>query len=655
MQHTKLLSNIKRKWVKNKKEIFRDIAEIYYFLENENQKVNSLYHEVEVQNIPVFLECVFQLIPKTPETTFAVIDRIVSLKEGALVNVLEKLGIKEEEILKIRFLMFQVTRDFYMQKHEKVLEFICNKNLLTPFLRELLQSIHKIGLVFNSFFENWQRELILGINQELKQKYQNIEEILKALQESMEITENGEVSDRSYSVPVWQDNQYQAVAYAKFFQEDFKRFKKVFENILMQLKGIEENCPEVEQKQYYLNYLEALREALLQEDVSKLLESWRKVDKAWMQITTPLQIGHPLEYYEDHYRKAVAPEWDLRIAKIYQGLDLTNLNHKDELKINKESFLEFYREYTKQMPNSAYKNEIDICVQESLQKTQSYGGQPLLFYGAEINGLFSAQVVPNDESVSAKFGKKIFYFPDRVREILCSKPFMLLSSKTFPKEFLEFNREMLYFRKEDWYKVYEISTIGHEFGHILWVSLDTELKMNQSGQFKNIEEFKATMGGLAYYFVGQNHTLLKELIFNTIARAVGLIAWKKENEVLPYYCEGLIHLDIMFEVGVLRYNGSFEEIALQIDETKIPLLVEKYLQTYNKLIEFYLSKADASGFLFDYVKKDQEGYYQPIREELARFTFDYYEQYNKIGQIADSLKVEEWKKDYLKRKNIANN
>ena len=224
----KLLSNIKRKWVKNKKEIFRDIAEIYYFLENENQKVNSLYHEVEAQNIPAFLECIFQLIPKTPETTFAVIDRIVSLKEGALVNVLEKLGIKEEKILKIRFLMFQVTRDFYMQKHEKVLEFICNKNLLTPFLRELLQSIHKIGLVFNSFFENWQRELILGINQELKQKYQNIEEILKALQESMEITENGEMSDRSYSVPVWQDNQYQAIAYAKFFQEDFKRFKKVF-------------------------------------------------------------------------------------------------------------------------------------------------------------------------------------------------------------------------------------------------------------------------------------------------------------------------------------------------------------------------------------------------------------------------------------------
>jgi len=32
-----------------------------------------------------------------------------------------------------------------------------------------------------------------------------------------------------------------------------------------------------------------------------------------MSIKTPFQISHPLEFYEDKYRKAVAPEWDLRI------------------------------------------------------------------------------------------------------------------------------------------------------------------------------------------------------------------------------------------------------------------------------------------------------------------------------------------------------
>jgi hypothetical protein len=33
-----------------------------------------------------------------------------------------------------------------------------------------------------------------------------------------------------------------------------------------------------------------------------------------MKIDTPFQIGHPLEFYEDLYRKAVAPEWDIRIV-----------------------------------------------------------------------------------------------------------------------------------------------------------------------------------------------------------------------------------------------------------------------------------------------------------------------------------------------------
>jgi len=34
---------------------------------------------------------------------------------------------------------------------------------------------------------------------------------------------------------------------------------------------------------------------------------------AWMELKTPFQIGHPLEFYEDVYRKAVAIEWDLRL------------------------------------------------------------------------------------------------------------------------------------------------------------------------------------------------------------------------------------------------------------------------------------------------------------------------------------------------------
>jgi hypothetical protein len=63
----------------------------------------------------------------------------------------------------------------------------------------------------------------------------------------------------------------------------------------------------------YIAYLNAIKNAFLETNTDNLVEKWSLVDETWMGIKTPFQIGHPLEFYEDKYRKAVAPEWDLRI------------------------------------------------------------------------------------------------------------------------------------------------------------------------------------------------------------------------------------------------------------------------------------------------------------------------------------------------------
>ncbi|WP_299546802.1 invasion protein CiaB [uncultured Helicobacter sp.] len=646
------------------KRILSDIVVLYCYLESQNKSINALYENMESKAANRLLEPIFKRISDDTETRFACIERIVGLKEGALLNILQKLNIDDEEILEIRAILLEITRDFYMQKHENLLEFLKEKSLLTPFWRALLESIHKIGIAFNAFFFAWQKELILGINKELNTRFKgDYNAILQAIEPSIEcckkdfaskggFSTEGEMSDRSYSVPVFKDSIYQAVAYAEFFEKEFKGLNQAFNESLESLEKLEEIYPPLEQKDAHITYLKTLQNALMQKDSTLLLESWRLVDKAWMQISTPLQIGHPLEYYEDHFRKAVAPEWDLRIARIYNGVDLLEPSANMDFKISKESMFEFYAQYGKKFKKTSYKDSIDSCVQEALRKTQSYGGMPLMFYGAELNGLFSAQVVPNDEKVSAKYGKKIFYFPDRVREISLSKPFMLLSSKTFSKDFLDFNRELLFFRKQDWYKVYEISTIGHEFGHILWVDLDSELQMNISGQFKNIEEFKATMGGLAYYFTRENKPLLKELIFNTIARAVGLIAWMEEDEVLPYYCEGLIHLQVLFDAEVLRYKGDFESVALEVafNDTTLKALEKRYLEAYNQLIEIYLNKQDADLFLRHYAQKDSKGNYKPKDSKILAFVEDYYAKYKEIGQVQDCLTPQSWQETYKQTK-----
>jgi len=49
-------------------------------------------------------------------------------------------------------------------------------------------------------------------------------------------------------------------------------------------------------------------------------------------------------------------------------------------------------------------------------------------------GLFSAQVVPNDEIVSKEEGKKIFAFSDEILQTTRAKPFLKLSNEIFGQE-----------------------------------------------------------------------------------------------------------------------------------------------------------------------------------------------------------------------------
>ena len=54
-----------------------------------------------------------------------------------------------------------------------------------------------------------------------------------------------------------------------------------------------------------------------------------------------------------------------------------------------------------------------------------------------------------------------------------------------------------------WHQVYDISTVGHEYGHILWCDEKQNQLWIKVETSKNIEEFKATTGGLISYFLDE--------------------------------------------------------------------------------------------------------------------------------------------------------
>ena len=605
----------------NKQDFMKDLQRIYDELQTRQAELNSYYDLLDKDKGHAKAESLLKFflttinIPRDDEGYMAGLTRLVSLREDALEQVMKKNGFDERKIQHKKEVAYGFVSHFHTERHEALLQWIEEEQLLTPFYRSLIYGVHYVGQHMTLWQSAWARQIINTINPELSQMFDNDDaKVLYMLQSEglLDKDENGNVGDRCYSVLQKEGDVYTSVAYAEAFP---KPVKDVTTALSQLIKRLELEVDDVfNQKEEWIAYLSALEEAFSHTIVDELIGKWAEVDRKWMAVKTPLQVGHPLEYYEDHYRKAVALEWDLRIVN-------PNLQEGSPTRENIKNFASIMAE---EFGNEAQKTMAKNLTQ--VDETQLYIGQPILYYGAEFNGLFSAQVVPNDEQVSVELGKKIFAYADFVMESKKSKPIMKLSVETMGEDFIKAQRAMIDTNPDLWQEIYDISTVGHEYGHILWLDSDTESKMNGTGQFKNIEEFKATSGGLMAFFHNEKEALKEHVVNDVVSRAVGLMAWREVGEVLPYYCEGLIHLDILFTSGIITYDEQ-----IKIDYSKYELMREAYKEAYKNLAENYLKKVDASVYLGQYAVKN-EGIYLPKKKDIKVFVEHYYARYKEIGQ-----------------------
>lgn len=597
-----------------------DLQKIYDELQVRQKSLNDYYRVLDGKHseaellIEDFLSKMN--LPVNPETKMASLTRLVNLREDALEEVLKKEGFSKEEIIAKKEEAYLFVKEIHLTRHEYLIAWIKSENLLTPFYQTLIEHVHYIGESISIWQTEWTAYIINGVNKELLEEYDgNEESIFEMLQEEelLDLDSTGEIGDRCYSVLVKnQDGKYRSLAYCDAFPNEVASLVSIIEDCIEALSV--ESDEVFNQKEEWINYFVALKRAFAGYQPRELISLWANVDRAWMKITTPLQVGHPLEYYEDHFRKAVALEWDLRI-----------INPKlQTASMTRENIKNFSKKLSKELKGETL-TTIEKNI-EQIDKTQLYIGQPMLYYGAEFNGLFSAQVVPNDEQVSAQLGKKIFAYADFVMESKKSKPIMQLSVDFMGLDFVKKQRDLAQNNPNLWQEIYDISTIGHEFGHILWIDSDTEMVMNKSGQFKNIEEFKATSGGLMAFFENEKDELKRDIVDDLVSRAVGLMAWREVGEVLPYYCEGLIHLDILFKSGVVSYDKKIE-----IDYSKYNNMKRRYKDVYKDLAQHYINKDDANIYLKKYVNKI-DGIYLPKDSTISNFVEKYYSEYKKIGQ-----------------------
>ncbi|MEA3456583.1 MAG: invasion protein CiaB [Campylobacterota bacterium] len=603
-----------------KKRFMNDLQKIYDELQKRQCELNGYFalmngeHKEAEEVVRDFLSVLD--MEWSDDNIMAALTRIISLREDALEQVLQKGGLNEDEIIDKKEKAYLFVSRLHLDRHSRLISWIEEHQLLNSFYRTLIAGVDSVGQAMSGWQSAWTTHIIHGVNRELYQSFNGDEEkIFEALQRQglYDLDTNGCVGDRCYSV-LHKDKEgnYHRLSYAEAFAEEVAEIVKaldLFISTLEMQKDIVFN-----QKEQWISYLLAMKIAFEHTKPDELIRYWADVDRAWMAITTPLQIGHPLEYYEDHYRKAVALEWDLRIINpaLQEGSN------------TRSSIKEFAAKLAETIGGNAHEVIANNLIQ--VEETQLYIGQPALYYGAEFNGLFSAQVVPNDEEVSSESGKKIFAYADFVMASKKAKPVMRLSVETMGEGFVKKQRKLIEEEPKLWHKIYDISTIGHEFGHILWIDNDTESSMNQTGQFKNIEEFKATTGGLMAFFENEESQLKKHIIDDLVSRAVGLMAWREVSEVLPYYCEGLIHLDLLFKSGVISYSKT-----IQIDYGRYDMMKAHYQRAYRDLASHYLRKEDAGNYLHRYVVRE-EGVYLPNDELVREFVEHYYSRYQEIGQ-----------------------
>lgn len=685
---------------KSKAVFENELTQIYKLSQLQSKEIYTFFDAITQQDSPKYkllcdLSKQCELEP-TQSTLMALCERIINLREDKIVQILQTQYAenknKQNKIDKARYMLLSFVMRFYQAQFESLLQSIEQKGLLSEFYREILYSTHRVGLAMNDFFVSWQRVLLDGINRNFEQTYsfvksptnldstqdtngntaeiscddflgcqgggegsllnandqantadshKSTQEIRQILESSLDRDKNGVFVGRCYSIPLQVGAKFISQPYVKAFPQDVERIIAALKQSIAHLNLLEDSIYQA--KEAYIAYFEALIKAWGESESKNLIQRWQEVDLAWMAIKTPLQIAHPFEYYEDIYRHSVAPEWDLR---------LQNMNNETQ-------------SYAKNLVGAMFQTlnqelELDStlynAITYALEQTHLYNSLPLLYYGAENNGLFSAQVVPNDETISSQRGKKIFAFPDRIINQAKAKPQMKINVEFFGVEILDKWREILFHNERLWHFVYDISTNGHEFGHILWVDWQSEGLMNIDGEFKNIEEFKATCGGLVGWFlhyekakqkavnIGQDlqdstgifayeknlggmEKVLESLLEDHIKRCVGLMAWRESLEVRAYYCEGLLHLSGLFQSGVLSFDKA-QTPHLQIHKEHYPKLIAWYQHTYKSLANHYIQKLPANAWLKTYINNNG---YHALNPQVREFADFYWERYKSIG------------------------
>lgn len=217
------------------KEKFQNDLKRFYELVGDRQKELGEYFSIVEQKeydkrietlIDTFLESVELTLVR--ENRVAALTRLINLRDEQLVQALEKENKDALFIAQAKEKAYLWVKEFYLKRHQMLLEQLEKEWLFSAFYRRILRGVHEVGLAMSTWQSRWTEHIINTINPLLELEYNKDEQAIASMLHEKGLYDPdtfGNDGDRSYSVLEKVAGGYEAKAYALAFPEDVLHVK----------------------------------------------------------------------------------------------------------------------------------------------------------------------------------------------------------------------------------------------------------------------------------------------------------------------------------------------------------------------------------------------------------------------------------------------
>ncbi len=119
-----------------KQQFLNDLQKIYDFLNEQKTQTNKLISHLENEEfdkLGIIDDFAKRLgLEMTSDLRFALVTRLVNLRDDSLVQVLKKLEKDEKEIIDLQEKAYKIVKEYWHQIHTKLINFIIPYTMVYP-------------------------------------------------------------------------------------------------------------------------------------------------------------------------------------------------------------------------------------------------------------------------------------------------------------------------------------------------------------------------------------------------------------------------------------------------------------------------------------------------------------------------------------------